>query len=240
MNKVAIKDGRPGFYMIHNAVLDEHGAEMGPFGIALYNALCRFADRDHTAYPSLKRLATITGMSRRAVVTHLQRLVEMRLVGVEQRKTNAGDADTNLYTILPVRGVVQEMHHLVREMHQGSAPSAPGVVQEMHTNNTQLKNTQLPRQGVVGDGGLSDLATVERCWKENSDQKFTPGVKRELDKFVTAYGADEVLEAIFIAIRMSKISLAYVGGVLERRAAETTNGNGHASTRLVPLEDENE
>lgn len=240
MNNVAIKDGRAGFYMVQNAVLDEYGARMGPFGIALYNALCRFAGRDHTAHPSLKRLAEITGMSRRAVVTHLQRLADLGLVSVEQRTAEAGDADTNLYTILDPGGVVQEMHHVVHQAHEGGAGDALGVVQEMHPNNTYKNNTQLPRQsgvvmGVVDD---ADLAVLCTHWRDNMPQRLTPILRQQLRQYADRYGPPQVTEAIAIALSNGKPNMAYVGGILEKRAAGASQANGYSGAQLVPLEDE--
>ena len=90
------------FYIVDNAVLDIYGPKIGPYGIAVYNALCRYADQEHTCYPSLKSIAKKTGMGRSTVISTLQKLADLKLIEVERRHSPKGDRASNLYILLPV------------------------------------------------------------------------------------------------------------------------------------------
>ncbi len=90
------------FYIVDNAILDIYGPKIGPYGIAVYSALARYADREGTCYPSMGSIAKKTGISRRTVISTLQKLVEFKLIEVERRHSARGDRDSNLYVLLNV------------------------------------------------------------------------------------------------------------------------------------------
>ena len=90
------------FYIVDNAVLDIYGPQLKPNGIAVYNALCRYADREGTCYPSIKTIATKIGVGRCTVIKAIQKLVSLGLVEIETRYSSNGDKDSNLYILLEV------------------------------------------------------------------------------------------------------------------------------------------
>jgi len=90
------------FYIVDNAVLDIFGPQLKPNGIAVYNALCRYADCDLTCYPSIQAIAKKIGASRSTVIRAIQKLVSLGLVEVEKRYSPNGDKDSNLYILLDV------------------------------------------------------------------------------------------------------------------------------------------
>lgn len=144
--KHLVRDERPGFLMLQNEVLDRYGHIIGPNGIAVYCALCRFASREGTSFPSLHKIAVLTGMSRPTVVKYLKVLKEHGLISIETRKTDAGDSDSNWYTIknASVSEVVNVVNHLVKDVDHGSKAGLLGVVNDVNSINTYLNNTQLP------------------------------------------------------------------------------------------------
>ena len=90
------------FYIVDNALLDIHGHQLKPNGIAVYNALCRFADREGTCYPSIQTIARKIGIGRSTVIKAIQTLVSLGLVEVETRYSSNGDKDSNLYILCEV------------------------------------------------------------------------------------------------------------------------------------------
>src|SRR3954454_9304538 len=65
---------RKGYFTIDNELLDRCGAELGPYGLAVYMALARFANQDNACWPSLATIAQRTGMSRRQVIREIAKL----------------------------------------------------------------------------------------------------------------------------------------------------------------------
>ncbi len=104
------------FYIVDNAVLDIYGPKIGPYGIAVYSALARYADREQTCYPSLKSIASKTGISRRTVIGTLQKLVGLGLIEVERRHSPKGDRASNLYILLPIDPVESLGRVIAEEM----------------------------------------------------------------------------------------------------------------------------
>lgn len=145
--RIAIQDGRkPGWYWASNEVIDAYGAEMGPYGIAVYHALCRHANPEAQAWPSYMTLATETGIGRAKVIATMKHLVELELVSKKTRTDEAGDPTSNLYTILEVGGSIpRELGSIPQELgvvhgdNQGGIPRRP---EQDSLNNTHLKKEE--------------------------------------------------------------------------------------------------
>ena len=93
------------FYIVDNAFLDFYGPEIGPYGIAVYNALCRYARFDQgegMCYPSMASIAKRTGMSRRKVISTMKQLVDLGFVEVDRRYSLEGDRTSNLHILLNI------------------------------------------------------------------------------------------------------------------------------------------
>lgn len=222
---ITIRDGRnPGFYQIHNAVLDDHGAAIGPYGIALYNALCRFASYGGTSYPSHKTLGDLVGMGKVSVVKYLKVLQDHGLIKIENRTSEHGDPDSNLYTVLDYvgKGVVHDVNHLVHQVNQGSTPGEPGVVHDVNTNNTHLKNTQLPTP-------RPPLVEVVDAWRRNMPGTMTPMIEERVSALVEEHGQVDVLRAVEIAVAQNKRSLSYVEGILRKGINDRKPGGTQAA-----------
>jgi hypothetical protein len=91
---------RKGFFQISNRLIDDYGPQLGPYGLAVYVALARRRNREGYCWPSYKRLARDTHMSRRKVIEVVKELEELELVYVERDQYNdAGDATSNRFYI---------------------------------------------------------------------------------------------------------------------------------------------
>ena len=67
-DKLKVKDKRPGRFIVDDAVVDILGDYIGAYGLAVYMALTRYADRHGDCYPSLRTLSRKLGVSRPTVV----------------------------------------------------------------------------------------------------------------------------------------------------------------------------
>lgn len=95
-----------GWLWIDNSVLERYGAELGPYGIAVYVTLAYRAN-GHTqkCWPGRADIARLIGISAKQVSREVAKLEQLGLIGVERRwKPGDQDQDTNVYTLLSVSG----------------------------------------------------------------------------------------------------------------------------------------
>lgn len=79
-----------GWFWIANVVYERYGELIGLPGLGLYAALARHADNDTgAAWPSLALLAKRFGCDQRTIRTHLQALVDAKLIKVQDRPGQA-------------------------------------------------------------------------------------------------------------------------------------------------------
>ena len=79
-----VRDRRPGFLRVDNDVYDRFGSQLGPYGLAAYVALCRYANQDSECWPSYSTIAKGTGMSRRKVIYEIQKMERLGIIAVER------------------------------------------------------------------------------------------------------------------------------------------------------------
>lgn len=92
-------DKRPPFFMVEDAVLDY---KLTPYEGWLYIVIVKHADRKTgEAFPSIKTLASITGMSRASVIRATKSLEAKGLISVTRDENAAGkDREVNHYFVL--------------------------------------------------------------------------------------------------------------------------------------------
>lgn len=88
MTQFKVRDRRANRrYFVDNALLrGGWGAEIGPYGIAVYNAVAMHADADaQSGYPSHDLIAKLTGMSRPTVIKTVKALERWKILEVSRR-----------------------------------------------------------------------------------------------------------------------------------------------------------
>ena len=117
---------QPGWFWARNELLTEHGAELGPYGIAVYCALAMHADNEkQTARPGAERIAELIGCSVRKVKQTIKQLDALGLVCIEERYDDDGTRKSNRYWLLPMGDTVHQVHGTVHDVHGDRAPGAP-------------------------------------------------------------------------------------------------------------------
>lgn len=81
-----VRDRRPGYLRVYNDLYDNYGAQLGPYGLAVYVALCRYANQDSECWPSYSTIARGTGMSRRQAMREVAKLERLRIIQVEREE----------------------------------------------------------------------------------------------------------------------------------------------------------
>lgn len=127
----AVADRRKrGYFTVDNVLLDVYGAQLGPYGIAVYCCLARFANREQECWPSFDAIAKRTGMSRRQVVREIAKLEQLAIIAITPRLDDKGRHKSNLYVLLDIVGY-------------GDTQS-PRMVTGSHSNG----DTQSPKQSL--------------------------------------------------------------------------------------------
>jgi len=89
---------------IDHAIMDYYGRLIGPYGVAVYAALARFADfNTRTCHPSYETVSDMLQMSRRHVIRVVQRLAKVGLISIKKPPRGRGlRRVANVYTLNPV------------------------------------------------------------------------------------------------------------------------------------------
>ena len=88
-------------YRIDNILMDEYGEKIGAIGIAIYNALSRYADRQTgICYPCIGTIAKKLKLGRTTVKKYLRMLLKYGLIAISSRLSEEGDPTSNSYRIL--------------------------------------------------------------------------------------------------------------------------------------------
>ena len=104
-----VRDARPGFLRVDNDLYDRFGAQLGPYGLAVYMALCRYANRDSECWPSYATIAQGTGMSWRKVASTVAQLEDLGVIAIER---NAGTSSTFVLLDTNAPRAYPPMHHV--------------------------------------------------------------------------------------------------------------------------------
>src|SRR5262249_1496104 len=90
-----------GWFHIDNVIIDHYASIIGTSALGLYCALARYGNNDtRICYPSYSTLAKKLKMSRKTIKRNIELLQHHKLIRVEARTSNNGDADSNLYVLL--------------------------------------------------------------------------------------------------------------------------------------------
>ena len=81
-----VRDRRPGYLRVYNDLYDRFGAQLGPYGLAVYMALCRYANQDSECWPSYGTIAKGTGMSRRQAMREVAKLEALHIIEVQREE----------------------------------------------------------------------------------------------------------------------------------------------------------
>jgi len=160
-----LRDGRQrGWFHIDNALLDDFGARIGVYGVAVYATLARHADAQGVCFPSYQGIANKLAVSRRQIIRTVAVLVECGLIRVQTRCA-PGKRPQNVYVLTddwcrkgtdapptllsgagesPING---DRDAPVTDMQVIGDSPAPGLVTEMHPKKTQRTTPRKQTQG---------------------------------------------------------------------------------------------
>ena len=151
-----VRDKRNGkWWWCHNVVIDHYGPALGPHGIAVYVALCRYANDDGACWPSIATIGRDTGMSPNRVRRSLSDLERAGLISIMHRPNEQTKLhQTSIYTLLEVDESTSRdevLHHVKG----GTSPREVGVLHDVkggtsprEAKEDSKKKTQLEKDPV--------------------------------------------------------------------------------------------
>lgn len=142
----AVADKRKrGYFTVDNILLDQYGKELGPYAIAVYVALARFANADAECWPSRRAIYERTGVSVAQVTRELAKLTSLGLITITPQFNEHGDQVSNLYTLLDI----PERTPLISVSSPPSSASAAPLIRESRKQSPKKKVT--PPNSKKGD-----------------------------------------------------------------------------------------
>jgi len=180
-----IRDRREAhWFWIHDIIVDIYGPQIGAYGIAVYAALARYADREGHATPSLTTLARTLHISRNTILKTLETLTVHHLLAKSQRVARAGHHEENIYTLLslPLSTTLEKMDEL-------SLRSTPDVPPSINTTSASGELRSAPREPPSASGELR--SAPRELFLENSSREDL--LEKEENSFTTfrSLGGDE-------------------------------------------------
>lgn len=189
MSRDTLKDGRePGFYIIDNELIEHYGATIGVYGVAVYNVLAHYANKNGThIFPSYQTIADKLGISRIQVIRTIKLLVETGLIKKESRVDNAGDMTSNEYTLVRLKGGIpqilpsnsqippskQQKPQVVSDSYQGGISQIPDLDP---LNKTQLEQEVAATQPPLVEPEKPEKAKVEKSVEEKAQAELTKAI----------------------------------------------------------------
>jgi DNA-binding transcriptional regulator YhcF (GntR family) len=170
-----------------------------PIDKLTYINLLRFAfNENSTAYPSIKKLAMMASVSENPIRDAIKRLVKMGLVTVEERTSEHGDNDSNLYTVYDLTDTMKANSVSDKDAYQSALKAdkerkkAKHEAKKLSTKSTSTSNSEVGKKGTSNSEGdsnseggvlqnLEDSGSNSEDKKESFKNNLLKDLKREED-----------------------------------------------------------
>lgn len=169
-----VRDNRGGEWLwMHNTIIDHYGPLIGAYGVAVYAALSRYANREGQAWPSIQTLAAQLAIAPNTVRRTLATLEQHSLLSVTRRRTERDLNLSSIYTLVnPNTNSSTSPGEVLPQMKEGTSPGEVGVLHQVKEgtsprapkqdsyNKTRNNKTQRTRGGASIDAPIP-AETVE-------------------------------------------------------------------------------
>lgn len=167
--KIEVRDFREkAFFMVDDAYLNGYARVCGLSATGVYLSLCRHANKDQKAWPSIRRIASELAITSRTVITAIKRLEKQGIIVVERKKGKDGRREVNVYILQDKRLWIKPPSEAVSPGEPGESPGENNDIKpgeagatEGYTlmKDTQQKDTHLQRSDAksVADDGTGKI-----------------------------------------------------------------------------------
>jgi len=138
------KEGKEGYIIVPNYFLKKWVKVLGVGPALLYLQLLSYCHKGKDiAWPTLTTLSSKLGISKNSLLSYRKILLKYGLIKkIIKRRTAQGNYQSNFYKVTPLGGGANIELRQVQILGEGGANIAPGVVQNLHPNNSNLKHYQ--------------------------------------------------------------------------------------------------
>ena len=139
------EEKKEGYVVVPNYFLREWVSKLGIGPALLYLQLLSYCHKEKDiAWPTLTTLSNKLGISKNSLLSYRKILLKYGLIKkIVKRRTAQGNYQSNFYKITPIEGSAKIELRQVQILGGGSANIAPGVVQNLHPNSTNLNITNI-------------------------------------------------------------------------------------------------
>lgn len=166
------KERKEGYVVVPNYFLREWVKVLGIGPALLYLQLLSYCHKEKDiAWPTLTTLSSKLGISKNSLLSYRKILLKYGLIKkIVKRRTAQGNYQSNFYKVTPIEGGAKIEPHQVQILGEGSANIAPGVVQNLHPNNTNLNSINLTTTNKEKDAAV--VAVDFKKLKEKREDKM--------------------------------------------------------------------
>lgn len=183
MSKDNLRDGRTrNWFYLENDLLDRQ--DLTIYEKMFYIVIARYVNGENKAFPGVPTIAKKGSMSERKVQMIINSLVKKGLIKKESRINKYNKSKTsNLYTLLSIKKNQSDKHNkeeVVHEMHHPGEHQAPPLVNEVHPNNTNIKNTKLDNVNRASREEIVENSIREMKEKTAEDEEDINDIRRKI------------------------------------------------------------
>jgi len=139
-------------YFIDDAYLNGYAKYCGVNATAVYNSLCRHANKKQECFPSMEKIAEQHGISRRSVLRAVKELQKRNIISVEKVRGIGGKYLNNLYKLLDKsqwKLIPSDLESHGSMCQKSSSPcdkNDTNHVTVSHTKDTHIKDTHIRKK----------------------------------------------------------------------------------------------
>lgn len=155
-------------FVVDDVYIDCYARLVGPTVTVVYAWLCRYANKEQTSWPSLKKLAENVGVNEKTIRRSLKKLAEYNIINIERK----GKTMTNRYHLIDSSEWTQECPITNEEVSGHQCPinvdtnvQSGGSEMSNHSKETHSKETQ--RKDIVV-GSETEPPTPCQEWDNES------------------------------------------------------------------------
>lgn len=215
-----IRDNRQKeWFWLDNEYLNGYARHLGTVATAVYISLCRHSDnKTQTCFPSMELIAEENGIgSRNTVSKAINSLEQWNIIKIQKNyNKNTKQRENNIYTLLaksewkPKPCTNNEHGTHAQNNKKPCTNNDKSHAQELSSNNTHINNTQLTIQAKQALQELpKEISQVikefEIVNKACIDFYGNVTQRRAVDKLISTYGYEMVINVIKILPKMNKV-----------------------------------
>jgi len=179
------EEKKEGYVVVPNYFLREWVKILGIGPALLYLQLLSYCHKEKDiAWPTITTLSNKLGISKNSLLSYRKILLKHGLIKkIIKRRAAQGNYQSNFYKITPIEGSANIELRQVQILGGGSANIAPGVVQNLHPNNTNLNITNITTTIEEGKAAVV-VANFKKLKEKGEEEKMqVPHSSKEKDHY---------------------------------------------------------